>query len=82
MPIYEYRCSACRTVFEKLRPMTESDLTDVCPECGTVSDRIMSKNFSWKWDNIFTRDGEGFTTVHMSKQEEKERIRANAGKYD
>ena len=33
MPLYEYRCNDCRTVFEVLRPMAQRELTAVCPSC-------------------------------------------------
>ena len=33
MPLYEYRCNDCRSVFEVLRPMAERELTAVCPSC-------------------------------------------------
>jgi putative FmdB family regulatory protein len=33
MPIYEYKCSTCNVVFEKLQKMDEKDLTSR-PDCG------------------------------------------------
>jgi putative FmdB family regulatory protein len=33
MPLYEYRCNDCRTVFEVLRPMAQRELAAVCPSC-------------------------------------------------
>ncbi len=36
MPIYEYRCEACHTAFEKLRPMREAESPTDCPLCGNV----------------------------------------------
>jgi putative FmdB family regulatory protein len=34
MPVYEYRCSACQGVFEKLEPISERDEHIECPACG------------------------------------------------
>ena len=33
VPLYEYRCSDCASVFEVLRPMAERELMTVCPRC-------------------------------------------------
>ena len=33
MPLYEYRCNDCRSVYEVLRPMAERELAAVCPSC-------------------------------------------------
>jgi len=33
VPVYEYRCNDCRSVFEVLRPMAERELAAVCPGC-------------------------------------------------
>lgn len=33
MPLYEYRCNDCRSVFEVLRSMADRELAAVCPGC-------------------------------------------------
>jgi putative FmdB family regulatory protein len=33
VPLYEYRCGDCASVFEVLRPMAERELRAVCPRC-------------------------------------------------
>ena len=38
VPIYEYGCDGCGTVFEQLRPMTSSDTAE-CPSCGIAGAR-------------------------------------------
>lgn len=35
MPIYEYRCQACGTHFEKLVRSTVTPLVVQCPQCGS-----------------------------------------------
>ena len=34
MPIYEYECKKCNSVYEMLRSMNADDNDIVCPECG------------------------------------------------
>lgn len=42
MPIYEYRCDACKNVFEEWRRHAD-DITEVpCPECHTAAHRLIS----------------------------------------
>ncbi|SBW05094.1 Regulatory protein, FmdB family [uncultured delta proteobacterium] len=42
MPIYEYRCDACKTVFEEWHRHAD-DITEVpCPECRTAAHRLIS----------------------------------------
>lgn len=33
MPLYEYRCNDCASVFEVRRPMAQRELAAVCPAC-------------------------------------------------
>jgi putative FmdB family regulatory protein len=42
MPIYEYRCGSCKTVFEKIVTLEEYAKRQPCVECGRCSDRIYS----------------------------------------
>ena len=42
MPIYEYACTICSNVFERLRPMSEMDEPANCPDCGSDSKRQLS----------------------------------------
>jgi len=43
MPIYEYRCEDCGTVFEKLARTSGTPLEVECPNCGS---RNCQKAFS------------------------------------
>lgn len=45
MPLYEYECKE-HGKFENLRPMSESELPDLCPTCSQESPRIMS-SYNW-----------------------------------
>ncbi|MBI1885201.1 MAG: zinc ribbon domain-containing protein [Chloroflexi bacterium] len=46
MPLYEYYCERCDRLFEMLRPVRESELAGVCPDCGGEAPRIMPTSFS------------------------------------
>lgn len=80
MPLYEYHCLECNKSFERLRPYEERACA-TCPRCGSLSD-VVPSTFSFKWGTTLNQEGEGFTSVGMSKQEAHERAKANAGKYD
>ena len=56
MPIYEYRCGSCRTVFDRLRPMSRMDDEALCPECDGESSRQMSVFAAFSGSN---GDGDG-----------------------
>lgn len=43
MPIYEYRCPSCNSVFEQLRPMSKASDPVPCPDCQTASPRMISR---------------------------------------
>ena len=36
MPLYDYRCDECQTVFEQRRAMAEADKVAVCPACNSL----------------------------------------------
>lgn len=43
MPIYEFRCTQCHRVFEKIFTSSEEQVDLVCPECGADTvDRVVS----------------------------------------
>jgi len=46
MPLYEYECSACGELFERLRGLSESDEEVECPKCGKKSTRRKMSTFS------------------------------------
>ena len=35
MPLYEYRCLDCESMFDALRAMSAADAPITCPQCGT-----------------------------------------------
>jgi len=40
MPLYAYKCSNCKTVFEEIRKVDEGYAPIDCPECGAESIRM------------------------------------------
>src|SRR5581483_1481037 len=42
MPVYEYRCDACATTFEKFHRTVASADTVTCNSCGAAVRRLMS----------------------------------------
>jgi putative FmdB family regulatory protein len=35
MPLYEYQCAECETVFETIRPIVKADAPIACSNCGS-----------------------------------------------
>lgn len=42
MPIYEYQCPKCHSIFEEWVRMSDAHGEEPCPECGTLSPRLIS----------------------------------------
>ncbi|PKN70581.1 MAG: FmdB family transcriptional regulator [Deltaproteobacteria bacterium HGW-Deltaproteobacteria-10] len=43
MPIFEFKCKKCKTVFEELIFSAADEKKTVCPKCGSKkSDKLMS----------------------------------------
>ena len=45
MPIYEYLCPHCKSRFELIRPLSQSEETASCPHCHKEAKRIFSSFF-------------------------------------
>jgi len=45
MPIYEYRCTSCRTKFEARRSFSQADEPLSCPVCGASETRRLLSTF-------------------------------------
>ncbi len=63
MPIYEFECTACGDIFERLQKLSDADPTD-CPVCGKpkVKRRLSAPAFrlagSGWYETDFKKDGE------------------------
>jgi len=53
MATYEYKCERCSRVFDIIKPMSESDKAEVCPDCNVIAVRKVTKT-------SFILKGEGF----------------------
>jgi putative FmdB family regulatory protein len=49
MPLYEYRCPACRSVFELLRPIGRAGDDATCPEGHPGGERVVSLVAARAW---------------------------------
>lgn len=67
MPLYEYRCKKCATVFERIQKFSDLPEAD-CPECNGSSERLLSapairfKGSGWyvtDYANKGSRDSDG-----------------------
>ena len=57
MPIYEYLCSSCGRIFEKL--VLEPDASIECPSCPGASVEKQFSAFSFKGERGFVGSGAG-----------------------
>lgn len=63
MPIYEFECTACGDVFERLQKLSDADPT-VCPKCGAerVKRNVTAPAFrlagSGWYETDFKKDGD------------------------
>jgi putative FmdB family regulatory protein len=46
MPLYEYRCGACRRIFEAYTRLSEEGKSVACPACGGPSEKVGISLFS------------------------------------
>ena len=42
MPVYEYRCPDCTTLFEKRVSFADAERGALCPSCGTSARKLLS----------------------------------------
>jgi putative FmdB family regulatory protein len=42
MPLYDFRCPACATAFERRLPLAALDQPVPCPQCGVPTERLVS----------------------------------------
>lgn len=63
MPIYEFECSACGNVFDRLQKLSDPD-PETCPDCGKkkVHRRVTAPSFrlsgSGWYETDFKKDGD------------------------
>lgn len=48
MPVYEFECTKCKTVFEVMGGYSEREKEQTCPKCGSTEVRQAISLFSAK----------------------------------
>ena len=59
MPIFEYMCDNCGTVFEELESVTNRDKPHECPECGKKMGRRIVSRFATSGGGLGASCGSG-----------------------
>lgn len=89
MPIYEFECTSCGTVFERLQKLSDADPTQ-CPECqqNTIKRRLTAPAFrlagSGWYETDFKKEGDtkrnlvASDDAPVAKAETKETPKADA----
>jgi len=74
MPIYEYKCDECGTIFENFQKITDKDL-DICQSCkkSGIKKLISSSGFRLKGSGWYETDFKG-----KKVKEEKSSSKLNA----
>lgn len=65
MPLYEYRCRQCSSVFEFLQKVSDPPLTE-CPKCGGPLKKLLSPP-------ALQFKGSGFYITDYSRKKESEK---------
>src|SRR5690606_37264665 len=87
MPIYEFECSACDAVFDRLQKLSDPDPVD-CPECGQprVRRRLTAPAFrlagSGWYETDFKKDGDRKRNLAGDKEPAAGTAKAADGKAD
>ena len=83
MPIYEFECTACGAVFDRLQKLSDPDPAD-CPECGQprVKRRLTAPAFrlagSGWYETDFKKDGD--TKRNLAAKDEAPKAAAEPAK--
>jgi putative FmdB family regulatory protein len=81
MPIYEFECTACLAVFDRLQKLSDADPTD-CPECGKpqVRRRLSAPAFRLAGGGWYETDfkKEGDTKRNLAGKDEAPKSEAKA----
>ncbi|WP_395684324.1 FmdB family zinc ribbon protein [Dokdonella sp.] len=79
MPIYEFECTACKAVFDRLQKLSDPDPLD-CPECGKpqVKRRLSAPQFRLAGGGWYETDfkKEGDTKRNLAGKDEAPKVDA------
>ena len=82
MPIYEYQCTECDHIIEKIESFKSEIRTIICPFCNGISNRILSlgsfhlKGSGWYKDGYGKKKQESKKEKPVVKSSEKKPIEA------
>ncbi len=81
MPLYEYECKGCKSVFEVLQRINEEPLKK-CIHCGGSVEKLISKSsFQFKgtgwYITDYTKNGSGSNTVNTKSESVNEPVGSN-----
>lgn len=74
MPLYEYYCDKCDSVFEALKSISASDAPAKCPKCRRAADRIMPTTFASMMRNKGLRERVPFHHSQVRDEQPKKTI--------
>ena len=82
MPIYEYQCTECDHIIEKIESFKSEIRTIICPFCNGISNRILSlgsfhlKGSGWYKDGYGKKKQESKKGEPVVKSTEKKPVEA------
>jgi len=79
MPTYTYECEACEIEFDELVPLKFYQDPQPCPECETMSKRILGHRFP---GTVFKGDSWGTKNGRVAGQMAANRKRAGAKQHE
>jgi len=79
MPIYEYRCAACKHELEALQKLSEAPLR-TCPQCGknALTKLVSAAGFQLKGSGWYATDFKNSGAKPTAKQEAKPESKSEA----
>lgn len=77
MPLYEYKCRKCASVFEVIQKVSDSPLTE-CPKCGGRLKKVISAPaIQFKGSGFYITD---YTQKNKPEKKEKHAMKAKEEK--
>jgi putative FmdB family regulatory protein len=82
VPLYEYRCTKCNHVFEKIQKFSDPQVTD-CPKCGAPVEQVISapavqfKGAGWYVNDYAKKSGANGSKSDVSSSGESKSSQSN-----
>lgn len=88
MPLYEYRCTKCNHVFEKIQKFSDPQVTE-CPKCGAPVEQVISapavqfKGAGWYVNDYAKKSsGNGSKSVSSSSESKSSESKSSESKSE